>query len=148
MKNLFFLFLCLILFNCSSNNDDTNEVLIETFLEKYEGTGWLNDDSPYYYWFINDESTPIEQWYLGGVGGDCLEVGLIDIGNFEITENSENKFVLSAVEAIGTTTTHTYTIIGDNLEQEHKRDIGEGLEINIYTFTRVTENVDDFTFCD
>ena len=77
-----------------------------------------------------------------------MEVRLIDIRNFEVTENSGNKFVLSAVEVIGTTTTHTYTIIGDKLEQEHKRDIGEGLEINIYTFTRVTENVDDFTFCD
>ena len=43
MKNLFYLFLAVTIFACSSDSSDTNDNSNQTFLERYDGVVWQND---------------------------------------------------------------------------------------------------------
>lgn len=149
MKKLLFLFLCLLLFNCSSN-DDTNEPEIKTFLENFVGTGWLNDDTHYYFRFINELNAPIEQWSGGGVG--CYNYGLIDLTliNQEVTENLGDKLVLIPAheQPSGYSYTITFTVLGSSMEMEIKDETPEDVSIDIYTFTKTSEDLDNLTICE
>ena len=152
MKKLIYIFICLLVCNCSSSDDNKQNIpLAKTFLETYEGTGWLNDSSPYYFWFINDTDAPIEQW--SDRANDCLIVGLIELPpiNLKIIENSENKLVLTNIEVpAGPPDLYhiTFTIIGNKMEMEEKHERTEGDDIETTTFTKVSSNSDNYIFCD
>ena len=51
MKKLLFLFTALLFISCSS---DENEESTQTFLEKYDGVGFINNDDEMVYFFNSD----------------------------------------------------------------------------------------------
>ena len=147
MKNLFFLFLCLILFNCSSNDDDnTNDNPSRTFLENYAGTGWLQDNN-FFLRFINNLSAPIETW---SVSTDCYSYELLNLAedNIEITENSENRLILKYGPSDGYSGTFTLTVSGNNMELEDKYESPGDSGIDILNFTKTLEDLDGFIKCE
>lgn len=76
-----------------SKDEDSNTIVEESFLEKYEGTVWhiaINEFNSEYIKFHNNESVPFERWLLI-YGQGCYEHINYNISDFDatITENSE-----------------------------------------------------------
>jgi len=140
-RNLLFISIILSLvvsFNGCSDDDD--DIIQQTWLEKYDGTKWEDGDG--LYWRIIDNTNIIlESWYHDG---PCYYHSISDGNvNFEIIENSTNKLVFRVVEDDNTQTI-TFRVNGDTLTVL--------LEYNgrseTISFKKTAVNVDDFTLCD
>jgi hypothetical protein len=79
MKKLLFLFTALLFISCSS---DENEESTQTFLEKYDGVGFINNDDEMVYFFNSD----IYNTYVN-ISIDCINKCEYykDIGSDELT---------------------------------------------------------------
>jgi|AOAMet1_18_M0_10_1038524.scaffolds.fasta_scaffold10602_3 hypothetical protein len=130
MKNLFYLFLVLTIFACSSD-DSSSDISNQTFLEKYDGVVWDEDfysTNPEYSYRIivsnNPKSVTFSEILENADDNSCYtEV----IGNefFTIIENSGDRLVYIE-EATQYTTRLT---VNDNVDL-----VLEGEEINgLYT---------------
>ena len=130
MKNLFYLFLAVTIFACSSD-DSSSDISNQTFLEKYDGVVWDEDfysTNPEYSYRIivsnNPKSVTFSEILENADDNSCYtEV----IGNefFTIIENSGDRLVYIE-EATQYTTRLT---VNDNVDL-----VLEGEEINgLYT---------------
>ncbi len=139
---LFYFFILLslaIYFNgCSTDDDD---ITSQTFLEKYDGTKWVNTDEFTIYIRLNDNINKlVETWFLFG---DCYFYDYdFESEGVEIVENSENKLIIKYTDD-GDIETVTVTIQGETL----KVVIKEGNEEEIIYFDKTSVNVDDLEIC-
>lgn len=146
---LLYLFVLLgftISFN-SCTSDDNDDILSQTWLEKYDGTKWVDDDE-LLHWRINDNmSTVVETYYHDG---PCYAYGTLnlnqcdDIVCFEIIENSTSKFVVQA-DNDGEIETMTFTVKGNTLTL-----LFEGVFANDESIVlhKTFMNFDEFTICE
>ena len=124
--------------NCTS--DDDEDILTQTWLEKYDGTKWEDGDGLYWR-IIDNTNTILESWYHDG---PCYWHSIPEGNeNFEIIENSTNKLVIHVIED-GNTETVTLRINGDTLTVLFEEN-GESETIYL---DKTSVNVDDFTLCD
>ena len=143
--------LALFIFNCSKNDDDKSSI---TFLEKHEGTVWLNNDDGgfIYIRFINNKNTPLETW-IGYDEIDCYYYFLENsLGSFTITENSDDKLEFRFIEkdeGVEYIDIITITVSGNSIKAESKYyEDGSLIETEITYFTQTNEDVDNLTICD
>ena len=81
---------------CSSNEDDNESIETQTFLEKYDGVVWLEDqtgssnDYAFLIQFLNTSKSFVDNEMANGINGisNCDNIPLTGI-----TENTENTFV-------------------------------------------------------
>ncbi len=136
----FFILLSLTVFynSCSSDDDDDSSL---TFLEKYDGTKWVNTDEFTIYIRLNNNTNKlVEQWVLFG---ECYFYNYdFESDNLEIIENSDNSLIFKYTDE-GETETVTVTVQGEIL----KVVIQEGDEEEIIYFDKTSVNVDDFEIC-
>jgi len=137
---LFFSIILSLIVSFNGCSDDEDDIIQQTWLEKYDGTKWEDGDGLYWR-IIDNTNTIIESWYHDG---PCYAYYISD-GNviFEIIENSTNKLVFHVIED-GNTQTVTLRVNGDTLtvlfEYNDKSDS--------ISFKKTTVDVDDFTLCD
>ena len=140
-----FLYLFIILglsisFNsCSSDDDD--EPTPQTFLEKYDGTKWVNTDEFTFYIRLNDNPNKlIESWILFD---DCYFYDVdFESEGVEIIENLKDELVIKYTDD-GEIITVTLTMQGETL----KVVVKEENEEDIIYFDKTSENVDGLLIC-
>ncbi|MGA9270334.1 MAG: hypothetical protein WBV45_06905 [Lutimonas sp.] len=148
----FFLILAACIGLTSCNSDDEDEIVQQTWLEKYDGTKW-NDGSEVYIKIIGNTSVILESWFLDD---SCYvynvylyelihENANLGIAFFEIIENSTNKLVFQ-VKIFESTETITLRVNGDTLTIKRENNAREGWESK--DFKKTTVDFDDFTICD
>ena len=137
MKNLFYLFLAVTMFACSSD-DSSNDNSNQTFLEKYDGVVWDEDfysTNPEYSYRIivsnNPKSVTFSEILENADDNWCYtEV----IGNefFTIIENSGDRLVY-VEEATQYTTRLT---VNDNVDLVLEGEQGNGLYTEYFSKTQ------------
>lgn len=171
MKKLNILYALLIglviLASCSSDDDGDNNIITQTFLEKYEGTvwQWTGDDYIEYVRILNNETTPAELWESFSEG-DCYDYYLVNINELdlfddfdelpptditvEVTENSEDVFEITiTLTDLDIYSIVNFQIVGDILEIESNVYAnGELVETSIETYERQNIDVDNLPICD
>lgn len=155
-KNLVFryvmLFMCIGLVasisNCTSDDDD--DIIVETFLEKYDGTTWkLIEEDEVAYMRINDNlDKPIEIWTSiidfekGLAYDDCFYYtdNLLNMEEMEIVENTAEKLTFSYLG----NETWSFTAEEDRLKLEmtYSDDPKE-----IIYMDKTTDDVDNLELC-
>lgn len=130
-----FLFIVLIIsFSLGCDKSDDLEDSCVTFLECNDSMywKWVEDDGYHIYFYFNDNLTNAMEWYHDG--GDCYDSNKLSDFEFDIIENSKNKFVVNIYGDIGQNNDGyekvTFTMSGERMTlrlEEHK-DNGE-LEI-------------------
>ena len=113
MKNIYYLFLVLTLtltlIGCSSDDDEQPKV--ETFLEKYEGTRWVDmnktSEFPNIFKFNSDVLNPLDVYVIFEEQG-CYKLFQVYTTTFEIIKNSENEFIIET--HLNVSVTDTFTI--------------------------------------
>jgi hypothetical protein len=99
MKNLFYLFLAVTMFACSSGGDDNNSN--QTFLERFDGVVWQSEATEVDAFLIIDNDNYSTKWVING---DCL-VWYFDVYNeniesgFNVIVNDYNQLVLDRFDA-------------------------------------------------
>ena len=148
-KIIYILVLSFFIISCSKSDDDNSST---TFLEKYEGTVWFNNenDVPSYIRFINNLSTPLENWIDVA---DCYQYYLNEFYEGDsITENSNDILEFRYVESDGGdewVDIMTLTASGNSIEVEYKYYENDDLyESGFIYFTKSSADVDSFTLCD
>jgi hypothetical protein len=134
--------------NCTS--DDKDDIVVQTFLEKNNGTKWvITEDDDLIYMRINDDMTkPIELWISdfdvakGLADDDCYYYNddLLEIEEMEILENSANKLTFTYLG----NETWSFTIAGDRLKMEFTNS--SGLQDATY-LDKTNDDVDSFEIC-
>jgi len=149
-KLIYILIFSLFIFNCS--DDDNPSTTSITFLEKYEGTVWFNDenDVPSYIRFINNLSTPLENWIDVAV---CYQYYLNEFYEGDsITKNSNDILEFRYVESDGGdewVDIMTLTASENSIEVEYKYyENGDLYESGFIYFTKSSADVESFTLCD
>ncbi len=135
----FFIILGLtVTFNSCSDDDDDN---FQTFLEKYDGTKWVNTDEFTFYIRLNDNTNKlIESWILFD---DCYFYDAdFESESVELIENSKDKLIIKYTDD-GDITTVTITMQVETLRAVVK----EGNEEDIIYFDKTSVNVDAFEIC-
>ncbi len=135
----FFIILGLIVsFNSCSDDDDDD---FQTFLERYDGTKWVNTDEFTFYIRLNDNTNKlIESWILFD---DCYFYDVdFESEGVELVENSKDKLIIKFTDD-GDITTVTITMQGETLRAVVK----EGNEEDIIYFDKSSVNVDDLEIC-
>ena len=137
---LFFSIILSLIVSFNGCSDDEDDIIQQTWLEKYDGTRWEDGDGLYWR-IIDNTNTILESWYHDG---PCYWHSIPEGNeNFEIIENSTNKLVFRVVEDDNTQTI-TFRVNGDTLTVL--------LEYNgrseTISFKKTAVNVDDFTLCD
>ena len=139
-------FLCIFIFislaiSFNGCSDDDDDITSQTFLEKYDGTKWVNDDELTIYIRLNNNTNKlIESWFLFG---DCYFYDYdFESQGVEIVENSKDKLIIKYTDD-GDTITVTVTMQGEILRVVIK----EGNEEEILLFDKTSVNVDDFEIC-
>ena len=135
----FFIILGLIVsFNSCSDDDDDD---FQTFLERYDGTKWVNTDELTFYIRLNDNTNKlIESWILFD---DCYFYDVdFESEGVELVENSKDKLIIKFTDD-GDITTVTITMQGETLRAVVK----EGNEEDIIYFDKSSVNVDDLEIC-
>ena len=139
---LFSILLSLIVsFNgCSDDDEPTSQ----TFLEKYDGTKWINmDEHTRYIKFNNKTENLVEQWILFG---DCYYYNSdYESENLNIIENSIDNLIVKYTDLnFQVTKIITFTIQKETL----KIVLQENDDKDIMYFDKTSVNVDDFEVCD
>lgn len=120
---------------------DDNDVPIQTLLEKYDGTKWVNTDEISFYLRLNDNTNKlVETWILFG---DCYFYSYdLESDSVEIIENSNSKLIIRYTDD-GDITTITITIQEDVL----KVFVQDDGETETILFDKTSVNVDAFDIC-
>ena len=137
----FFLILAACIGLTSCNSDDEDEIVQQTWLEKYDGTKWVDEDDFLYIRIVNNTNIIFESWvnevecYIHNVSDGNV--------NFNIIENSNNQLVFEVNE-------------GDDMEKFTMKISGDTLTIlleyrdesDTLTFQKTNADVDNFPLCD
>jgi len=93
----FIMILLALIISCTDTADDVQDIYVEDFLEKNDGTEWLlsNDDLKVYIRLNNNVDQLIEQWrYKEEL--DCYEYNpnIFSPGNLKIVENLTHEMTI------------------------------------------------------
>ncbi len=147
------LFSCMLLVatinNCTSDSKD-DELVIETFLEKNDGTKWkVTEEDEIIYLRINENmSKPIELWISeiimakGMADDDCYYYSddLMGEEEMEILENSANKLTFTYLG----NETWEFTVEGSQLKMLFSNTGGQQ---ELVYFDKTNDDVDSFEIC-
>lgn len=137
----FFLILGACIGFTSCDSDDEDEIVQQTWLEKYDGTKWVDEDDFLYIRIVNNTNIIIESWVNEP---DCYIYNVSDGNvNFNIIENSTNQLVFEVNE-------------GDDMEKFTLKISGDTLTIlleykdesDTLTLQKTNADVDNFPLCD
>lgn len=130
---------CLSFNGCTS--DDNDDVIKLTWLEKYDGTKWVDGDDFLFIRIIDNTNIIFETWFSDG---PCF-VYNVSGGNvdFKIIENGTDKLIFEIIED-GEIQKLTLMVNGDILTiLLEYNDKSETL-----TFRKTNEDVDNFLLCE
>lgn len=157
---LTFIILMATLSGCCCDEDDNNNT--KTYLELYEGTTWVIDDTggvpdleslPDYFRMLNNEDKILEGWKATRYDNeyDCyiyLDGINVEGGNMTVTENSENKLIIKITYGSTETETFTCTVQNDILTIVYLyEEDGQSPETNTITYNKTDVDVDSLTIC-
>ena len=124
-------------FSACSSDDSSDDSETVTFLVKYNGTVWVEEEeeeeNPDYLRVINNLNTPLERWHYSSYY-ECynrypIEMIAEDFGYSKITKNTENTFGYISVAHEGDKeyiTDYVITINGSSLTKEEKHYDADG----------------------
>lgn len=126
----------------SDDDDDIDEIIQQTWLEKYDGTKWVDEDDWLYIRIVNNITIISESWHKDG---DCFIYSVADEDvEFDIIENSENKLVFEVVGDVFQR--NTMTVSGNTFTWVIEYEFWE--EPATVTFQKSDADVDNFPLCD
>ena len=92
---IFFSIILSLIVSFNGCSDDEDDIIQQTWLEKYDGTKWEDGDGLYWR-IIDNTNTILESWYHDG---PCYWYSIPNGNvNLEIIENSTSKLVLHVIE--------------------------------------------------
>lgn len=139
----FFILISLIVSFNSCKKDNETE-LTQTFLEKYNGTTW-EDENIYYVKFYNNTTTPFVFWQLDTQSNCYSKSDFLANGVVEIIENSSKILIVKITENEPHSYTHniSFTVDGDNIiAYNDEYEIGD-----VINFNKSIMNVDNLEVC-
>ncbi len=142
-----FTMMALALFSCSDDDNDVEK----SFLEKHGGSVWKFEEpvsgAAIYAQINNTESNPFEIWI--SFDGNCfIYESIIDAGNVEVLENTENKVVIRIDEGPSEYSILQLTVTGDVLAVNSKfYEDGQLEDDETFVLQRTNENPDDLVEC-
>jgi hypothetical protein len=110
MKKLIFLFLTVLIFGCSSDEESVSE---QTFFEKYSGVVWQEDTTNSYLFrfqnILNENVLTVNTYFVEEEEVNCQSATRLISEFFNVSENS------ASLNELGGTTIITATNNGNNL---------------------------------
>ncbi len=138
---LFFIFILFSLAISINSCSDDNDVTTQSFLEKHDGSKWVNSDEFTFYLRLNNNTSKLIEIWLKFE--DCYFYSSdFESESVKIVENSKDKLVIQYTDD-GEIITLTITIQGDVL----KLIVQEEAESDTVLFDKTTINVDAFEIC-
>ena len=141
------LILFTIFLSCTDTGDDIQDIYVEDFLQKNDGTEWLllNDDLKVYIRLNDNLEQLIEQWRYSEEL-DCYEYNpnIFSPGNLKIVENLSNEMTIEGDPVLSDYEHMTLSRQGDNLKVIIT--ITEWQEETVY-FTEATLQLTDLEKC-
>ena len=131
--------------SCSSDDDDgSGDIIVQTWLEKYDGTKWeaAEEDDFLYIRIVNNTNIISESWHRFR---ECFIYNVADKDDeFEIIENSPNRLVFEVVGDVFQR--NTMTVSGNILTWVIEYEFWE--EPATVTFEKTTVDVDGLPLCE
>ena len=148
-KVLLLVVTALIFISCSSDNDDES---INTFLEEYGDTIWLeineNSSATVYRYFEKNLNSPSIKVVNLNLSDDCFYYGAPTLEYAEILENTESTFKIEYFYDAEEFVINTYTITNGNMTRSWYEYYNGNVTEAEFNLVEMSLTIDDINFCD